>query len=367
MKVNYRNVLVHLLGIVLFLSIPVLISPDLIGIKKLFTIPPFLRDFFTYLLLLAFFYVNYYILIPKLYHSKKYIFYFTVVLGCYLIAEILPRVLIHDFHPVNHEMHMPHEAPPQMPLDMHGPPHYSPHQPHHPGPPPFFLKTLFWIDVSRHFFLFSGVLLLSLMLKINERLKQAHKEKINAELSYLKAQINPHFLFNTLNSIYSLAIQKSDETANAVVKLSGMMRYVLTESQNEFVSLQKELDYINNYIELQKTRLDSTIKLHYTITGATTGKTIAPLILIPFIENAFKYGVNAEENSEITIEISVNEAAINLFVKNNKVTIRPDPENRSGLGIENTKSRLLLLYPGKHYLNIDDNSASFSVSLSIKS
>ncbi|HRD40256.1 MAG TPA: sensor histidine kinase, partial [Bacteroidia bacterium] len=187
------------------------------------------------------------------------------------------------------------------------------------------------------------------------------------ELSYLKAQINPHFLFNTLNSIYSLAIQKSDETANAVVKLSGMMRYVLTESQNEFVSLQKELDYINNYIELQKTRLDSTIKLHYTITGTTTGKAIAPLILIPFIENAFKYGVNAEENSEITIEISVNEAAINLFVKNNKVSIRPDPENRSGLGIENTKSRLLLLYPGKHYLNIDDNSASFSVSLSIKS
>lgn len=367
MKLNYRYVLAHLVGIILFLSVPILISPDLIRIERLFTIPPFLRDFFTYLLLLAFFYVNYYILIPKLYHSKKYNVYFIVVLGCYLIAEILPRILIRDFHPVNHQTHMPHDAPFHMSPDMHGPPHHSPHQPVHPGPPPFFLKTIFWTDISRHFFLFSGVLLLSLILKINERLKQAHKEKINAELSYLKAQINPHFLFNTLNSIYSLAIQKSDETANAVVKLSGMMRYVLTESQNEFVSLQKELEYINNYIELQKIRLDPNVKLHFSVDGSINGKKIAPLILIPFIENAFKYGVNAEENSEIKIEISVNEAAINMFVRNNKVNIRPDPENKSGLGIENTKSRLELLYPGKHYLTIDDNSTSFSVSLSIKS
>lgn len=380
MKSRYTYIFIHVLGIVLFLSIPILISPELVKLQTLFTIPPFLRDFFTYLLLLAFFYLNYFFLIGKFYQTRKYIAYFSIVLACYLTAEALPRLLIRDFHKQGlHRPMGPHEAHPQPELGhLHGPPppahderELPPSPEHHPtihkGPPPFFMKTIFWTDVSRHFFLFSGVLLLSLMLKINERLKQAHKEKINAELSYLKAQINPHFLFNTLNSIYSLAIQKSDETANAVVKLSGMMRYVLTESQSEYVSLQKELDYIKDYIELQKTRFDSNVKLHFTTNGQTTGKTIAPLILIPFIENAFKYGVNAEENSEITIDINVNEAAINLYVKNNKVSIRPDPENKSGLGITNTKSRLELLYPGKHYLNIEDTATSFIVSLSIKS
>lgn len=380
MKSRYTYILVHVLGIVLFLSIPVLISPDLVRLQTLFTIPPFLRDFFTYLLLLAFFYLNYFFLIGKFYQTRKYITYFSIVLACYLTAETLPRLFIRDFHKPDHHMQMPppEEHPHPQTEHLPGPPppvhheselpqHKEHHPPFHKGPPPFFMKTIFWTDVSRHFFLFSGVLLLSLMLKINERLKQAHKEKISAELSYLKAQINPHFLFNTLNSIYSLAIQKSDETANAVVKLSGMMRYVLTESQSEFVSLQKELDYIKNYIELQKTRFDSTVKLHFTITGQTAGKSIAPLILIPFIENAFKYGVNSEENSDITIDINVNEAAINLYVKNNKVSIRPDPENKSGLGITNTKSRLELLYPGKYYLNIEDSATAFVVSLSIKS
>lgn len=374
MKGTYRNVLAHLLGIVLFLSIPILISPDLLNLERLFTIPPFLRDFFTYLLLLGFFYLNYYLLIPKFYQHKKYLIYIFIVVGCYLFAESLPRLFIRDFHvqkPQMHEFpptHFPHVPGPPMheshnhempPPDFHQPP-----QGHRP--PPFFMKTVFWIDLSRHFFLFTGVLFFSLMLKINERLKLAHKEKINAELSYLKAQINPHFLFNTLNSIYSLAIQKSDDTANAVVKLSGMMRYVLTESQNEFVSLQKELNYISDYIELQKMRWDANVRLNFKISGDAVGKNIAPLVLIPFIENAFKYGINPEENSEITIEIGINEAAINLFVKNNKVSVRPDPENKSGLGIENTKSRLQLMYPGKHYLTIDDNPATFSVSLSIK-
>ena len=131
------------------------------------------------------------------------------------------------------------------------------------------------------------------MLKINSRLKLAEKEKVNAELSYLKAQINPHFLFNTLNSIYSLAIEKSDYTATAVVKLSSMMRYVITDASHKFVPLEKEINYISNYIELQKLRIDSSIKLMYTVTGDISDKKIAPLVLISFIENAFKYGVNA--------------------------------------------------------------------------
>src|ERR1700748_3501739 len=188
------------------------------------------------------------------------------------------------------------------------------------------------------------------MLKISNRLKLAEREKVNAELSYLKAQINPHFLFNTLNSIYSLAIEKSDYTATAVVKLSGMMRYVITDASHKFVSLEKEINYISDYIELQKIRLDDSIKLSYSVSGDPADKIVAPLVLISFIENAFKYGVNAEENSEIKIHIDSTKGYVHLRVFNKKVKIQQVNTHTSGLGIENTINRLQLLYPGRHKL-----------------
>lgn len=340
MKSKPLKISLHIIGGLIFLSIPVLVSPDIFNIKQLFTIPPFLRDFTTYFIILLFFYLNYFVLIPKLYHNNKARLYFTIVLVFYLIAEILPRVLFHELH---HHRHHGHEGM--------------------AGPRPAFVM---WMDISRHFFLFLVAFFAALILKVNKKLKSAQQEKTNAELSYLKAQINPHFLFNTLNSIYSLAIQKSDETANAVVKLSGMMRYVLTESKNDFVMLDKELNYIRDYIELQKLRLDKSVVLKVNITGDSSNKQIAPLILIPFIENAFKHGVNPEQNSEIIIDIGVNESLVNLLVKNRKVTVDNSTETQTGLGIENTRKRLGLIYPGKHYLTIEDNPDIFSVSLSIK-
>ncbi len=330
----------HVIGGLTFLSIPVLISPDVFNFKELFSLPPFLRDFTTYFLILVFFYLNYFLLIPKYYYRKKFVIYYVIVISLYLLAEILPRVLFHEMH------------------------HHRPHG--HVGngmPRPAFVM---WMDISRHFFLFLVAFFAALILKFNEMLKSAQQEKLDAELSYLKAQINPHFLFNTLNSIYSLAIQKSDETANSVVKLSGMMRYVLTESKSDFVALDKEISYIKDYIELQKLRLDNSVKLNVNIISNSLQKQIAPLILIPFIENAFKHGVNSEEDSEITIELGVNETSVNLQVKNKKVTVNNSTESETGLGIENTRKRLHLIYPGKHNLTIEDNQEYFSVYLSVK-
>lgn len=358
MKGKAINIYIHVIGSILFLSIPFIISPDRLRFQELFTIPPFLRDVLSNLLLLLFFYANYYFFIPKYYQNRKAVIYILVILLCFLIVELLPRLLFADLH-----FQRPHIG------SMHKIYHPSGNDPSgFPDVPPRNqnFRFVLWLDVSRHFFLFAGVVFFSLLLKISEKLKQAHKEKLNAELLYLKAQINPHFLFNTLNSIYSLAIQKSNDTPNAVVKLSGMMRYVLTESQNEFVSLHKEINYISNYIELQKLRLDKTVKLHYLVNGSIKNQTIAPLVLMPFIENAFKYGVNPEENSDISIEIGIYEAAINLSVKNNMVYVKDDPYNKSGLGIENTRHRLRILYPDKHYLIIEDNEVTFNVSLSIK-
>jgi hypothetical protein len=348
MKNKGLNIAFHVIACLVFLSLPVLLSPDLLRDDLLY-IPPFQRDFLTYFLVLIFFYVNYYFLIPKYYTNKKYLFYISLVVIAFLLVEFIPRFITKGGF---------HMGPPP---HIRGPgPDFGPAGPPRPG------KAHFLIETGRHFFLFLFVVFLSLMLKTRELLKKAQREKSDAELSYLKAQINPHFLFNTLNSIYSLAIDKSDYTATAVVKLSGMMRYVLSEANNEFVSLEKEISYISDYIELQKLRLGNTVKLNYNVYGTVRGKQIAPLILIPFIENAFKYGVNPEENSDIDIRINISDDNISLTVRNNKVKVKPEVHGKSGLGIANTKSRLQLLYPGKHYLTLEDNEKDFHVSLSIK-
>lgn len=338
MQMSNRTFLIHLIGCIAFLSLPILFSPDNNQLLNLIHIPPFQRAFINTVLLLLFFYLNYYVLIPKFYDSKKYVIFSLIILMCFVFVVLIPEIPM-----------MGHKMP--RPLGPQGVP--PPHGRH------------FLLAFNHNFFQFAGVLIFSLMLHGRERLKRIETEKANAELSYLKAQINPHFLFNTLNSIYSLAILKSDKTADALVKLSDMMRYVLNDGNTNFVLLEKELNYIANYIELQKMRLASNIKLNYSCEGLPSDKKIAPLILIPFIENAFKHGVNTEENSDIDIQIKISDATVHLLVKNNCVTINNNTLNKSGLGIDNTKQRLQLLYPNNHRLKISKLDNSFIVELNL--
>jgi sensor histidine kinase YesM len=255
-----------------------------------------------------------------------------------ILVLVIPRLLF-DVHPPHHKHHFP----------------TLPHRPHH--------GFLNWFELSNDIFPFLLVIFFSLILKINERWRYAENEKTRVQLSFLQAQINPHFLFNTLNSIYSLAIQKSDYTSTAIVKLDGMMRYVLYETKHDFISLQKELDYLSDYIELQKIRLNDTIMIDFKIEGSAEGKQIAPLILVPFVENAFKHGVNPEENATIMIHISIKENNLELSVKNKKVTNNSLTNTEAGLGIENTETRLQLLYPGRYQLSIQDLNDEFFVYL----
>jgi hypothetical protein len=337
-KEKLNTILFYVLGSLIFLAIPILVSPDLKR-SDLWQIPPFRRDFLSYVLLLLFFFFNYFFLTPKLYFNKKYFLFILILIGSYLIVELLPALI------VKHQFLRGPEPPP-------------PFMKHRPPP-----KGIIH-EMSRHLFLFLAIVIFSIMMRIRDKWKQSQREKLNAELAYLKAQINPHFLFNTLNSIYSLAIEKSDETATAVVKLSGMMRYVLSEADNDFVSLEKEINYLNDYIELQKLRLGNTVSLDYSVNGSTSAKKIAPLILVPFIENAFKYGVNPEEASHIVIRIDISDE-LSLYVKNKKVNTTIDQHNKSGLGIKNTKERLKLLYPA-HQLEILNEETEFIVSLKLK-
>lgn len=337
-----QNISIHLLGCILFLSIPVIFSPDNNDLVTIFSVTPFQREFLSSVLLLLFFYINYYVLMPQFYVTKQF-FYFSIwVIVGFLVITFLPSLLI-----------VGHQPPPNAPTFDHNP----------PPRPPRGMSVLFFLQ--HHVLEFLIVFIFSMLLHIRERLKKTETEKANAELQYLKAQINPHFLFNTLNSIYSLAIIKSDKTANAIIKLSDMMRYVLNDSQHNFVLLEKEIKYISSYIELQRMRLTSNVQLNYTCEGNIHQQKIAPLVLIPFIENAFKHGVNSEENSNIDIQITITDTTVNLQVKNNCVTTNNNTLNKSGFGIQNTKERLSFLYPQQHTLNISHTGTVFIVNLTL--
>jgi LytS/YehU family sensor histidine kinase len=207
------------------------------------------------------------------------------------------------------------------------------------------------------------VMTVSTFLRVTRRLREAEEEKASAELSYLKAQINPHFLFNTLNSIYSLAYKKSDQTAPAIVKLSGLMRYVITEAQEDQVLLSTEMEYLSNYVELQRLRLASSTNLKFAVKGDPEDKLISPLIFLPFIENAFKYGVNPEKHSDIKIDFVITSNSIHMEVVNS--VVNTDEISSERIGVGNSKERLERMYPGSYLLNIRPGKETFSVSLHI--
>ncbi|MBX2921120.1 MAG: histidine kinase [Chitinophagaceae bacterium] len=342
MKLKKGQLAVHIVSCIIFLTLPFFFSPD--GPNRLYAFlrnPESLREILRYTLLILFFYCNYYILVPRLYSKGKYFQFTAIIILCFFITMALPGLM----PGMEHEMRS---------------------SPQHPGrfPRPPAPNRLFF-NVRQHIFLFLASFFFSLMLRLREKLRQTEEEKLQSELSYLKAQVNPHFLFNTLNSIYALAIEKSDDTATAVVKLSGMMRYVLSDAVNDFVPLEKEISYLQDFVELQELRFGSDIPVRFTVNGVADGKRIAPLILITFVENAFKYGVNAEAEMLIDIEINIENNMLRMKVYNKKVKIQQQTENSNRLGIQNTKNRLALLYPGKHDLIINETEKDYTVLLTL--
>ncbi|MFT3704531.1 MAG: histidine kinase [Agriterribacter sp.] len=193
----------------------------------------------------------------------------------------------------------------------------------------------------------------------------------SANLQFLRSQINPHFLFNALNTIYGTALQENaDRTAEGVQKLGDMMRFMLQENQEDKIALSKEINYLTNYIALQKlrTQVSNDIDISFTVKDEQCLHEIAPMLLIPFVENAFKHGISLKEKSWIKINISCDTEHVYFDVYN---SVHPkkedDPEkNRSGIGLENVKQRLSLLYPNRHELQIRATSGEYFVHLTIK-
>lgn len=198
---------------------------------------------------------------------------------------------------------------------------------------------------------------------VNEKERRTlANEKLTAELAFLRSQINPHFLFNCLNNIYSLAYQKSDSTAAAVMKLSEIMRYMLYESNDSRVELSREIGYLENFIELQKLRFKGNAYVELEVSGVEPDQQIVPLILIPFVENAFKHGDCSDPEFPIRIAIAVRDNRLHFSITN-RVTCQNKDET-GGIGLINVQRRLDLLYPGKHQLNISRNGV-YSAELSL--
>jgi sensor histidine kinase YesM len=202
----------------------------------------------------------------------------------------------------------------------------------------------------------------------SERQKQQLKsEKLSAELNFLKAQVNPHFLFNVLNLAYASASKHGDEaTADIIERIASLMRYNLYDSNVEKVDIEKEIEYIENYIALQKLRIspDIALQVNFNYSGDTKTCQLAPLILIPFVENAFKHGIKLDKPSFINIDLNCKSEELNFIVENSNFALsNKHNTSNSGIGLENVKRRLELLYQNRFEIKIIENSSIFKVIL----
>lgn len=206
--------------------------------------------------------------------------------------------------------------------------------------------------------------------QINLKLSQIEREKLEAELNTLKSQLNPHFLFNCLNNIYSLALNNSPKTPDIVLKLSEMMRYVLYESRENFIPVKKELDFLANFIELQRIRLNDKIDISYTIEGEIPERKVIPLIFEPFIDNAFKHGIHHPADQPfIHIEVKFIGSLMKFSVRNNfrRLNNKPSDDKSSGIGLKNIEKRLNYLYNTEDYkYEVTKSESMFEVRIEVQ-
>jgi two-component system sensor histidine kinase AlgZ len=196
---------------------------------------------------------------------------------------------------------------------------------------------------------------------------QAQQEKVTAELQLLKAQIHPHFLFNTLNNIYSFSLENSPKTPDMISKLSSLLNYMLYDCKAEEVRLEKEIQIMKNYIDLEIERYGNRIETTWNVQGSIDGKFISPLLMLPFLENAFKHGLSEQiEKPWLKVDLSVRNNSLRCEIANSKNDLVPYNTNGNGIGIENVKRRLALMYPDSYQLKMRDEGSFFYVSLLVE-
>jgi LytS/YehU family sensor histidine kinase len=211
----------------------------------------------------------------------------------------------------------------------------------------------------------SGLRLLKEWQKSEQRLKKSEHERLNAELNQLKSQINPHFLFNTLNGIYTMTVLKNEAAPQTIIQLSNLMSYVLGEAGADYVSLKKDIDHLQAFIELNRLRLTEKSPVTFTLEGNIDGLSIAPLLLLPFVENAFKYGVSNSVDSPIDISLKIIGKQLHFTCKNQIFRYDVEIPAQHGIGIANTRRRLALMYPDQYNLQVLEAPFTYEVALQL--
>jgi LytS/YehU family sensor histidine kinase len=199
-----------------------------------------------------------------------------------------------------------------------------------------------------------------------ERLeKEARAERLSAELRFLRSQVSPHFLFNMMANMVALARQKSDILEPSLIRLSELLRYMLYESNREQITLSEEIEHLQNYISLQQLRFGEDVKTEVIIKNNSPELRIEPMLLVPFIENAFKHGIGLVKDPFIRVEVLVSDGKLHFMVSNNYDGENRSKDKNSGIGLLNVRNRMDLLYPGKYRLNITDNNGIFTAQLNL--
>jgi len=286
-------------------------------------------------------YLNYFILLPRWLARKQ--------LGRYLLEFLIPFALLTMLR-----LNLL-----RLLLDS------STNQFHFLNSSPFIIQLVL---ISLFIVVFVGMLRFAVdWFEFDARTKAIENEKLFAELNFLKAQINPHFLFNTLNNLYYLAYTQSPNTMEVIEKLSQMMRYMIYDTNAARVPLSKEITYMENYISLEKLRLNNDVPITFAVHGNTTGVLIVPLIFITFLENAFKHGVsNNNPQSWVKINIALQDKICTYTVANSKIkNTNTGAGERSGVGLQNVKRRLDLSYPNSYHLDVSETPDQYAVELKL--
>jgi two-component system LytT family sensor kinase len=342
---NIRSFLLHLFFWAFLILLPILVGPNSNSanpeeVRRSYFWMVYMTSFT--LLNIPFFYLNTELLLPKLLRSKGVIIYLLALIGALVfmlwMQEELFRWAYATYFPENHGGGQRRGSTMRM-----------------------IFQLLFYAAIGTSYRLISD------RMREDEQTKEQENERLKSELSFLRSQISPHFMFNVLNSVVSLSRRKPEMVEPVVVKLSELMRYMIYETNDSIVPISKELTYLTSYIDLQKIRFGEDIQIDFKHEIGPTSSSIEPMLLIPFVENAFKHGVGFIENPTIEIELTDTAKELSFRVANKKGgLVNETKDESSGIGLANVKRRLELLYPNNHSLIVSDSDTDFEITLTIQ-
>ncbi len=291
--------------------------------------------FFSSIVWIMLFYINAYLFLPLLVRTKK--------IWLFIVLEIVGLTIVYYSHMVYFNLFITQMQ--------------------------FKASNFFIYNISTYLFILAGSTAYYMVLERQNAARLAQERQtvnLKTELLFLRSQVSPHFMFNVLNNMVALARKKSDLLEPSLLKLSSLMRYMLYETDEEKVQLEKEIEYIQSYIDLQQQRFGKNVKVCANFHNPIGGNEIEPMLLIPFVENAFKHGTGIIEDAQIKIELKVEGGILQFIVSNRYNDISNNSKDRnSGIGLNNVTRRLNLLYGNNHTLLINDKDGWFTVSLQI--